>query len=156
MLAAPADSMTLEYEWGEPRALEAIARWRAQPLPLQASAWCESRLRIRLAGSRAAVLEARARLGGTAMDRESAFSFWESVRDQRHEFFAAAADELEQGSVLWRLSVPSTAKPFRWLAVNSSNGAARSAGGSRRHRRRQVRAAAASAGGHATLVRADR
>ncbi len=112
VLAAPADSMTLEYEWGEPRALEALARWRAQPLPLQASAWCEGRLRIRLAGSRAAVLEARARLGGAAMDREQAFSFWESVRDQRHEFFAAAAGELEQGSVLWRVSVPPTAKPF--------------------------------------------
>ncbi len=95
VLAAPADSATLEFEWDEPRALEEMARWRAQPLPLQASAWCEGRLRIRLAGSRAAVLEARARLGGTALDPEGAFAFWESVRDQRHEFFAAAADELD-------------------------------------------------------------
>ncbi len=73
VLAAPADSATLQYEWHEPRALEAMARWRGQPVPLQASAWCERRLRIRLAGSRAAVLEARARLGGTAMDRDEAF-----------------------------------------------------------------------------------
>ena len=154
VLAAPADSATLQYEWHEPRALEAMARWRGQPVPLQASAWCERRLRIRLAGSRAAVLEARARLGGTAMDRDEAFSYWESVRDQRHEFFAAAAEELGHGTALWRLSVPPGAQPFTlagrqfiewggaqrwwWTAAPAAT----------------VRAAAASAGGHATLVRA--
>ena len=153
VLAAPADTATLEYEWDEPRALEEMARWRAQPVPLQASAWCGSRLRIRLAGSRAAVLEARTRLGGAAMDREVASGFWESVRDQRHEFFAAAADQLEQGTALWRLSVPSTAKPFSLAGRQFIEW-----GGAQRWWRTaapaaQVRAAAASAGGHATLVR---
>jgi len=154
VMGAPPDTATLEYEWDEARALGEMARWRALPVPLQASAWCESRLRIRLAGSRAAVLEARARLGGTAMDREAAFTFWESVRDQRHEFFAPAADELERGTALWRLSVPPTAKPFSLRGRQFIEW-----GGAQRWWRTaapaaEVRAAAAGAGGHATLVRA--
>jgi glycolate oxidase FAD binding subunit len=152
VLGTPGETATLEYEWDEPRALQEMARWRAQPLPLQASAWYEGRLRIRLAGSRAAVREARARLGGTAMDRDGAFSFWESLRDQRHEFFALAAEELQQGAALWRLSVPPTAKPFSWAGRQYIEW-----GGAQRWWRTaagQVRAAAASAGGHATLVRA--
>jgi glycolate oxidase FAD binding subunit len=154
VLAAPADTATLEYEWDEPRALEAMARWQAQPLPLHASAWCEGRLRVRLAGSRAGVLEARARLGGRAIDAEGAFSFWESVRDQRHEFFAPAAGELEKGTALWRLSVPPTTKPLSLTGRQFIEW-----GGAQRWWRTtapavEVRAAAAGAGGHATLVRA--
>jgi glycolate oxidase FAD binding subunit len=154
VLGSPAESATLEYEWDEPRALQEMARWRAQPVPLQASAWAEGRMRIRLAGSRSAVLEARARLGGAAMDPEGAFSFWESVRDQRHEFFALAADELQQGTALWRLSVPPTAKPLELAGRQFIEW-----GGAQRWWRTatpaaQVRATAASAGGHATLVRA--
>jgi FAD/FMN-containing dehydrogenase len=154
VLGTPAESATIEYECDEPRALQEMARWRAQPVPLQASAWSEGRMRIRLAGSRAAVHEARARLGGRAMDREGAFSFWESVRDQRHEFFVLAADELQQGTALWRLSVPPTAKPFSLAGRQFIEW-----GGAQRWWRTaapaaHVRAAAASAGGHATLVRA--
>jgi FAD/FMN-containing dehydrogenase len=154
VLGAPADTATLEYEWDEARALKELAHWRAQPIPLQASAWFDGRLRIRLAGSRAAVLEARARLGGTLLDRERAFDFWESVRDQRHEFFSPDTLELQQAISLWRLSVPPTAQPFslggrqfiewnggqRWWRTPATAAA--------------VRAAASSAGGHATLVRA--
>jgi FAD/FMN-containing dehydrogenase len=154
VLAAPAVTATLEYEWHEARALREMARWRAQPVPLQASAWCDSRLRIRLAGSRAAVLEARARLGGTAVDAEPASTFWESVRDHRHEFFATAADEREQGTALWRLSVPPTAAPFSLAGRQFIEW-----GGAQRWWRTaapaaEVRAAAAGVCGHATLVRA--
>jgi FAD/FMN-containing dehydrogenase len=154
VLGAPADSATLEYERDEPGALAEMARWRALPVPLQASAWCDSRLRIRLAGSRAAVREARARLGGTALDREAAFAFWESVRDHRHEFFAGAGEGLEQGTALWRLSVPPTAQPFSLTGRQFIEW-----GGAQRWWRTaapaaEVRAAAAGARGHATLVRA--
>jgi glycolate oxidase FAD binding subunit len=154
VLGTPAENATLEYECDEPRALQEMARLRAQPVPLQASTWSEGRMRVRLAGSRAAVLEARARLGGAAMDPERAFGFWESVRDQRHEFFALAADDLQQGTALWRLSVPPTAKPFSLAGRQFIEW-----GGAQRWWRTpapaaQVRAAAAGAGGHATLVRA--
>jgi len=154
VLGVPAETATLEYDWNEARALQEMAHWRGQPVPLQASAWYDGRLRIRLAGSRAAVLEARARLGGRAMDPEGAFTFWERVRDQRHEFFAPAADELEQGIALWRLSVPPTAEPFSLAGHQFIEW-----GGAQRWWRTaapaaEVRGAAASAGGHATLVRA--
>jgi glycolate oxidase FAD binding subunit len=154
VLGVPAETSTLEYEWDETRALREMARWRSQPVPLQASAWYDGRLRIRLAGSRAAVLGARARLGGRAMDGERAFTFWEHVRDQRHEFFAPAADELEQGIALWRLSVPPTAEPFSLGGRQFIEW-----GGAQRWWRTpapaaEVRAAAAGACGHATLVRA--
>jgi FAD/FMN-containing dehydrogenase len=154
VLAAPADTATLEFEWGEQRALQELARWRAQPLPLRASAWCDGGLRIRLAGSRAAVLEARTRLGGTAVDRQAAFAFWQSVRDHRHEFFALAADELEQGTALWRLSVPPTAEPCSLSGRQFIEW-----GGAQRWWRTgapaaELRAAGVGAGGHATLVRA--
>jgi FAD/FMN-containing dehydrogenase len=154
VLGAPAETATLEYEWDEARTLGEMAHWRSQPVPLQASAWSDGRLRIRLAGSRAAVLEARARLGGTAVDREEGIVFWEKVRDQRHEFFAPAADELAQGTALWRLSVPPTAEPFSFAGRQFIEW-----GGAQRWWRTaapaaEVRAAAAHAGGHATLVRA--
>jgi FAD/FMN-containing dehydrogenase len=154
VLASPADSATLEFEWDERRALQEIARWRAQPLPLQASVWYGGRLRIRLAGSRAAVLEGRARLGGTAVDREAASAFWASVRDHRHEFFALAGGELAQGTALWRLSVPPTAQPFSLSGRQLIEW-----GGAQRWWRTtapaaELRAAALGAGGHATLVRA--
>jgi glycolate oxidase FAD binding subunit len=154
VLASPADTATLEFEWDERRALQEIARWRAQPLPLQASAWYDGRLRIRLGGSRAAVREARARLGGIAVDQEAAFAFWASVRDHRHEFFALAAGELAKGTALWRLSVPPTAQPFSVGGRQFIEW-----GGAQRWWRTTVpaaelRAAALAAGGHATLVRA--
>ena len=154
VLGVPAVTATLEYEWDEGRAIKEMAHWRAQPVPLQASAYYQDRLRIRLAGSRAALLEARARLGGETMDQEGAFDFWESVRDQRHEFFAPGALELEQGTALWRLSVPPTAPPLSLVGRQFIEW-----GGAQRWCRTptpaaEVRAAAASAGGHATLVRA--
>jgi glycolate dehydrogenase FAD-binding subunit len=153
VLGVPAETATLEYEWDEARALREMAQWRSQPVPLQASAWYDGRLRIRLAGSRAAVLEARARLDGTALDQPAALSFWESVRDQRHEFFAPAARELEQSTALWRLSVPPTAAPFSLAGRQFIEW-----GGAQRWWRTaapaaEVRAAAAGAAGHATLVR---
>jgi len=154
VLGSSVETATLEYEWDEPRALQELARWRAQPVPLQASAWYQGRLRIRLAGSRAAVREARARLGGTATNPEAALTFWESVRDQRHGYFAPATDEPGEGIALWRLSVPPTVKPLSLAGRQFIEW-----GGAQRWWRTsapaaEVRAAAASAGGHATLVRA--
>ena len=154
VLAGPAVTATLDFEWGEQRALEEIARWRALPVPLQASAWSDGRLRIRLAGSRAAVFEARTRLGGTAVAQEAASAFWDSVRDHRHEFFLLEANDLAQGTALWRLSVPPTA-----AALSLSGRQFIEWGGAQRWWRTaapaaELRAKAAGTGGHATLVRA--
>ena len=87
---------------------------------------------------------ARAKLGGNPMDKGN--DFWRDIREHRHEFF-------QDDAPLWRLSVPSAAKPvgsggeqliewggaLRWL--RSARPAA------------EIRAKAGELGGHATLFR---
>jgi glycolate oxidase FAD binding subunit len=153
VLASPADSVTLEFECAEQRCLDELARLRAQPLPLHASAWCDGRLRLRLAGSRAAVRSAHAQLGGTPVHHDAARAFWEDVRDHRHEFFAVGAGDLARGTCLWRLSLPPTAARLEFPGRQFIEW-----GGAQRWWRTsaspdEIRAAAASAGGHATWVR---
>src|SRR5579871_1414481 len=63
---------TLTFEWGEAETLDNLCRWRAQPLPINASAWHDGRLYLRLAGARAAVAAACARLGGERLPRPQA------------------------------------------------------------------------------------
>src|SRR3984885_12534234 len=46
---------TLCFDWNESRALEQVNLWASQPLPINASAWREGRLHVRLAGAGAAV-----------------------------------------------------------------------------------------------------
>ena len=111
VLAAPGRQRDAASSSGTSHALS--RPWRAgvrSPCRCRRARGASGRLRIRLAGSRAAVLEARARLGGTAIDRDggvrligrvSAISGTNSSR--------AAAEELGQGTALWRLSVPPTA-----------------------------------------------
>ncbi|HTV98108.1 MAG TPA: glycolate oxidase subunit GlcE [Steroidobacteraceae bacterium] len=154
VLAIPAAGATLEFDWDTRRALEALALWRAQPLPLHASAWYEERLRIRLSGARAAVASACRRLGGELIDPGAAASWWTAVRDHRHEFFLPSDAELAAGMRLWRISVPPTAPP---LALSGRQFI--EWGGALRWWRtaapiQDVRAIGAGAGGHATLVRA--
>jgi glycolate oxidase FAD binding subunit len=153
VLASPADSVTLEFEWQEQRCLDELARLRALPLPLNASAWCDGRLRLRLAGSRAAVRSAHARLGGAPVPPDAARAFWEDIRDHRHEFFAVGAGDLARGVSLWRLSVPPTAARLEFPGRQFIEW-----GGAQRWWRTsappdEVRAAAARAGGHAGWVR---
>ena len=154
VLPVAPDRATLAFEWDETQALDRLNRWAGQPLPLNAGAWYEGRLYVRLAGARAAVRAARDRLGGVALEAGEADAWWESVRDHRHAFFTPSDAELAGGECLWRLSVPATTPPLdlpgdrfiewggaqRWWRTHAPG--------------EQVRAAAARAGGHATLFRA--
>jgi glycolate oxidase FAD binding subunit len=148
---------TLSFEWDEGQALEALSRWAAQPLSINASAWHRGRLRVRLAGARAAVEAACARLGGERLAASAAAAWWLSVRDQSAEFFSIGEENLARGEALWRLSVPAVTAALtlpgeqfiewggaqRWWRTTAQPAA--------------VREAAARAGGHATLIEgADR
>jgi len=87
------------------------------------------------------------------VDAAMADSFWTGLRDQTDEFFIGAAQAVDGGAALWRMSVPQVAAPLvladeqlvewggaqRWLISSAPAD--------------QVRAAAAAAGGHATLYR---
>jgi glycolate oxidase FAD binding subunit len=144
---------TLCFDWDERRALEQFSIWASQPLPLNASAWYEGRLHVRLAGAQAAVNAASGKLGGTAVAPDAALAWWLDVRDQAQEFFSLSDADLARGDCLWRLSVPATTAPIQlpgrqfieWHGAERwwRTGAAA----------REVRAAAARAGGHATLIR---
>ena len=146
VLPQPAAQLTLSFELDQQESLDRLNAWAGQPLPLSASAWHEGILSVRLSGSRAAVTDARARLGGELIEAASADEFWVQIREQTHPFFAGAEP-------LWRLCVPSTMPALglhgrqliewggalRWL--RTSQAAA------------EVRGAAQHGGGHATLFR---
>jgi glycolate oxidase FAD binding subunit len=151
---APA-AATLRWEMDQQPALEQLHRWGGQPLPLNASAWWNGMLVVRLAGAEAAVRSAMQQMGGEFVEPAVAQAFWTGLRDQTDEYFSSAARAVAGGAALWRIGVPATTPALaldgeqlvewggaqRWLA--SALPAAR------------VRDAAARAGGHATLFRGN-
>jgi glycolate oxidase FAD binding subunit len=147
-------AVTIAFERDEPGALKELARWRALPLPVHASAWHEGRLYLRLAGARAAVASACDRLCGTALPDREADAWWQGLRDHAHEFYKPDEAALASGECLWRLSVPAVTPALRL----SGRQLIEWGGAERWWRTRvpaeEVRRTAASAGGHATLVRA--
>jgi glycolate oxidase FAD binding subunit len=144
---------TLRFERDEYRALEQLKVWASQPLPMNASAWRDGRLYVRLAGAIAAVDAACGRLGGTVLGAEEAMTWWSSLRDQTQAFFSLDDGELARGERLWRLSVPRGTAPVELSGAQliEWHGALRwwrTAAPAK-----DVRTAAARAGGHATLIR---
>jgi len=147
-------TLTLRLEMDEAQAVQRMNEWGGQPLPLNATAWWEGTLVLRLSGAVAAVRAAREKLGGEVVQADMAAGFWAGLRDHSDEFFAAAALAVQGGAGLWRLSVPATTPPLklsgeqlvewggaqRWLCTSAPATA--------------VREAATAAGGHATLFRA--
>ncbi len=150
---APAQA-TLKFEMGQQQALQRLAEWGGQPLPLNASCWLEdagvATLFLRLRGAQAAVESACRTLGGERLDNAQVATDWKLCRDQRLPWFEERGER-----ELWRLSVAQTAPPLdlpeapliewhggqRWVRVGPGAGAG-------------LRAAAAHAGGHATLFAA--
>lgn len=154
VLPLPAATATLRFEFGQSAALMALNRWGGEPLPVEASAWWEGALVLRLAGANAAVDAAARKLGGDVIPADLAASFWTGLRDQDDEFFIGAQRAVAGGARLWRLSLPSTTpelklhgeQPIEW-------------GGAQRWvvtplPPTAVREAAVAVGGHATLFRA--
>ena len=153
VLPRPPATLTLRMEMDEATALKKLNEWGGQPLPLNASAWWEGMLVLRLSGAAAAVSAAHARLGGEVIEAPMAAAFWQGLRDHTDEYFAGAAKAVEAGASLWRLSVPQTAPPLhlsgeqltewgggqRWLCTAAAAGT--------------LRDAAAAVGGHAIRFR---
>jgi glycolate oxidase FAD binding subunit len=155
VLPRPVSTRTLRFELDEAGALRRLNEWGGQPLPLNASAWWNGTLVVRLAGAAAAVDAAQARLGGEVIEAALAQAFWTGLRDQTDEFFSGAAPALQAGATLWRLSLPPTSAPLKLAGEQLIEW-----GGAQRwwctHApAAEVRAAAAAAGGHATIFRAS-
>ena len=147
-------SLTLRLEMDAASAIRRLNEWGGQALPLNASAWWDGTLVLRLLGAAAAVQAAHPLIGGEVIEPIAAASFWAGLRDHRDEFFVGAARAVEGGAGLWRLSVPATTPPLllsgeqllewggaqRWICTSAPA-----------HTLRDV---AAAAGGHAVLFRA--
>lgn len=154
VMPLPAAVTTLRFEFDQAAALMAVNRWGGEPLPIEASAWWDGALLLRLAGAQAAVEAACAKLGGDVIPPELAGAFWLGLRDQGDEFFMGAERAVAGGARLWRLSLPSTAP-----ALNLHGEQLIEWGGAQRWvvtpmPPAGVREAAAAVGGHATLFRA--
>jgi glycolate oxidase FAD binding subunit len=146
VLPRPIAEATLRFDLPQAKAIETLNTWAGQPLPISASCWCDDVLTLRLSGAEAAVAAAKAKLGGELL--ANAATFWNDLREQRHEFFAGS-------ETLCRLSLPSIAPPLDLPGAQLIEW-----GGSQRWWHGDAataRAAATNVGGHAVLFRgADR
>jgi len=155
VLARAQGEATLRFDCKPAEALALLHGWGARPLPLDASAWWNGSLIVRLRGAGAAVVEAARTMGGETIAPAAAAPFWDSLRDHTDPFFVAADEAIaHQDATLWRLSLPQTAPLLglagdeliewhgaqRWLATALPAA--------------QVRDAALAVGGHATAFRA--
>ena len=135
VLPKPRGEATVLLELPEQKALDTMAAWASQPLPITATAWHDGRLAVRV----------DAKAAGKLSSTKSEFD-WPALRDQRHDFFSGEKP-------LWRIAVPPTTPPLplgaqliewngalRWLRSDAPAS--------------EIRAAAARAKGHATLFRA--
>ena len=68
VLPLPVATATLRFELGEAAALKQLNTWGGQPLPVNASAWWDGALVLRLSGAAAAVQSALHQLGGERVD----------------------------------------------------------------------------------------
>ncbi|WP_454754555.1 glycolate oxidase subunit GlcE [Cupriavidus necator] len=138
--------ITLVVDRDEEAALSFLTGLARQALPVNASAWHDGKVFLRLSGASSAVEEARKRLGGTMLDPGEASAWWDAVRDHRHAFFT------RNDAPLWRISLPAVAQPLkaanqfiewggalRWLYTDDPI--------------EGVREMASALGGHATLFR---
>jgi glycolate oxidase FAD binding subunit len=141
MPVAPA-TVTLRLEMDQARALAQLNEWGGISVPLNASAWWDGNLILRLRGALAAVQAARVRLGGDVVEPEHASPFWDGLRDHTDEFFVAARAAIATAPVL---ALPGELMiewggAQRWLCSAAPAAV--------------VRDATARVGGHATLFAA--
>lgn len=142
VLPKPRCSVTVGLELSVEQALEKLADWGQQPLPITAACHDGRVLRLRFEGNQGSVRAARQQIGGD----EQASQWWDGLREHQLPFFSTEQDS----RALWRISVPSWAPMLalpgdqlvdwggaqRWLRTDASA--------------ETIRAAAQDAGGHAS------
>ena len=101
VLPKPRQCLSISLDIDCARALENLAQWGQQPLPLSAACHDGQRLYLRLEGGEGSVTAAHQRLGGEPLDS----GYWADLNEQRLDFF-------NEGLPLWRLSLPNNLGPL--------------------------------------------
>ncbi|MDI5987590.1 glycolate oxidase subunit GlcE [Halomonas sp. M4R5S39] len=97
VLPRPGATRSLHLDMPLSLALEKLAEWGRQPLPITAAAWLDGALHLRLEGGPSSVAATAERLGGDELRDD----FWTALREQRLAFFSK-----EDPRPLWRLALP--------------------------------------------------
>lgn len=140
VLPKPRHGLSIRLEMDSREALEKLAEWGRQPLPISAASHDGDCLRLRLEGGEGSVSAAHQRLGGEAIDDQ----YWTELNEHRLPFF-------DEELPLWRLSLPNATGPLdlpgaqlidwagaqRWLKTDADT----------------VQALARESGGHAVCYR---
>ncbi|NUU36137.1 glycolate oxidase subunit GlcE [Pseudomonas sp. C2B4] len=95
VLPKPRQALSISLEMNSERALQQLAKWGQQPLPISAACHDGERLHLRLEGGEGSVAAAHERLGGELLDG----TYWADLNEQRLPFF-------DEDQPLWRLSLP--------------------------------------------------
>ncbi|MGF6457329.1 glycolate oxidase subunit GlcE [Pseudomonas frederiksbergensis] len=101
VLPKPRQCLSISLDIDCARALENLAQWGQQPLPISAACHDGQRLYLRLEGGEGSVTAAHQRLGGEPLDS----GYWADLNEQRLDFF-------NEGLPLWRLSLPNNLGPL--------------------------------------------
>lgn len=101
VLPKPRQALSISLEIDPDRALQRLAQWGQEPLPISAACHDGQRLHLRLEGGEGSVAAAHDRLGGELLDA----AYWADLNEQRLGFFA-------QEQPLWRLSLPNNTAPL--------------------------------------------
>jgi glycolate oxidase FAD binding subunit len=154
VMPTPSYTSTLRFDCSEGEALDLMQRWAGQPLPINATAWWQGALVVRLSGATTAVAAANQKLGGEPIDNALAQRFWLGMRDQSDDFFVAARRALAEGAALWRISLPTGAPPLPLPGDQLIDWGGAQRWWITRETPARVRQIAHQFGGHATLFRA--
>ncbi|MGF6330052.1 FAD/FMN-containing dehydrogenase [Pseudomonas sp. BS3782 TE3695] len=101
VLPKPRQCLSISLDIDCARALDNLAQWGQQPLPISAACHDGQRLYLRLEGGEGSVTAAHQRLGGDPLDS----GYWSDLNEQRLDFF-------NEGLPLWRLSLPNNLGPL--------------------------------------------
>lgn len=147
VIPKPFAEQTIILQLGEEQALGQCLAWRSKPLPISGTCWQEDDggiLTVRVSGNEAGVQQALEEIGGERMQEHQATAFWQSLRDQTHDFFNARP--------LWRTSLPAGAPRLNQGPVlHEWGGCLRWLAGT--HDAQQLQTQLAALGGTASLYR---
>ncbi|BAN48529.1 glycolate oxidase subunit GlcE [Metapseudomonas resinovorans] len=139
VLPKPRAVANLRLELDLSQALQKLAQWGQQPLPISAACHDGEYLHLRLEGGEGSVAAARDRLGCETIGLD----FWEDLREQRLSFFSDKRP-------LWRVSLPNNTPPLLLPGAQLVDW-----GGAQRWLKSEapaedIRSVVSHAGGHAT------